>query len=685
MVESIQHVLSRVRPPRVQITYDVEIGDAIEKKELPFVIGVISDLVAKSEKPLPSLKERKFIEIDRDNFDAVMGALQPRLQFSVAKAAAFTSVFSGDAAAKGAKPDAKAAPAKDPKAKDAKPAGDADEGGADKMAVELVFNTLDDFSPIAVVKRLPVLNAAYEKRVALNDLVGAIDGSDILGDQLSNLLNDTALRDKIAAEGQKEGAPAPECEKILETARLPRPGHDDEKPRLIKLIQLFATELAAQAEPVKGDIYAFVMGQIAALDRGISAQLDAVLHHEDFQRLEGSWRGFHYLVFKAETSTRLKIRVLPISWKEFGDDLQKAVEFDQSQMFKKIYEEEYGTFGGAPYSCLVLDFPISRHPVDVDIISKFSGIAAAAHAPVMAQADPSLFNLESFRDIGTPRDLSKIFESSEFVKWTSFRDSPDSRYISLMLPRVLMRPPYGPESQPVEEFNYEEQVDGENNERFCWGNPAFVMAERIAHAFALYSWTAAIRGVEGGGLVEGLPTYTFKTSRGDAELKCPTEVVITDRREKELSDLGFLALCHCKGTDYAAFFGGQTTQKPKKYNTDDANANALISSRLPYVLTAARFAHYVKAIMRDKVGSFMERADVEAFLQNWLADYVLLSDTASQESKCRFPLREGRVVVKEVPGSPGAYRAVLFLRPHFQLEELTVSLRLVAKLPQSAA
>lgn len=672
MVESIQHVLSRVRPPRVQITYDVEIGDAIEKKELPFVVGVISDLLAKSEAELPALKERKFVEIDRDNFDDVMAALQPKLIFSVNK------VFEEGGAptqqiplGKDGKPDPKAQP------RPMRP------GAVEKMGVELTFSTLDDFSPVAVVAAVPLLNKAYERRVGLNDLVGAIDSSDLLNAQLTLLAKDNGLRGKVAKE---QGDVCPETDKILEAAKLPLPGHEDDKPRLRALIQLFAKELIlANTPPKNDDIYFFVMHRIALLDKNISLQLDEILHHEDFQKLEGSWRGFHYLVSKTETSTRLKIRVLPITWKEFADDLQKAIEFDQSQMFKKIYEEEYGTFGGAPYSCLVLDFPLGRHPVHIDVLNKFAGVAAAAHAPVLAQADPSLFGLESFREIGTPRDLAKIFEGTDFVKWNSFRDNPDSRYVTLTLPRILLRPPYGQDSWPVEEFNYEESVDGETSEKFCWGNPAFAMAERITHAFAMYSWTAAIRGVEGGGLVEGLPAYTFKTVRGDAELKCPTEVVITDRREKELSELGFLGLCHCKGTDYAAFFGGQTTQRPKKYNTDDANANALLSARLPYILTSSRFAHYIKAIMRDKVGSFMERADVEAFLQNWLADYVLLMDGASQDAKSRLPLREGKVIVHDVPGKPGSYSAVLFLRPHFQLEELTVSMRLVAKLPQSAA
>jgi type VI secretion system protein ImpC len=427
------------------------------------------------------------------------------------------------------------------------------------------------------------------------------------------------------------------------------------------------------------------MQSIQKLDETISTQLDEILHHPDFQNLESSWRGMAYLVMNTQTSASIKLRFLQISRKEMMNDLEKAVEFDQSQLFKKIYEEEYGTFGGHPFSCLVADFEFGRHPQDVETLKLLAHIAAAAHTPLLTAASPRLFDMGSFSELGSPRDLQKLFESTELIKWNSFRDMDDARYVALLLPHVLMRQPYGSQTISVEEFNYEESVDGEDNKKFCWGNPAFVMAQRITNAFFLYGWTAAIRGVEGGGLVEDLPTYTFKTSRGDIAMKCPTEVTITDRREKELSDLGFISLCHCKGKDYAVFFGAQTAQRPKLYNTDEANANALVSTRLPYILNASRFAHYLKAIMRDKIGSFMSREEVATYLQNWVGNYILLSDFASAEVKARFPLREARINVLDVPGKPGAYRAVIFLRPHFQLEELTVSLRLVANLPASTA
>jgi type VI secretion system protein ImpC len=376
--------------------------------------------------------------------------------------------------------------------------------------------------------------------------------------------------------------------------------------------------------------------------------------------------------------------VLNVTKDELRKDLEKAVEFDQSAMFKKVYEEEYGMFGGAPFSCLVGDYEFTRHPQDLALLEKISGVASAAHAPFLAAADPRLFGLDGFTMIGEIRDLAKVFDTVEYAKWKSFRDSEDSRYVGLCVPHVLGRLPYGPDTEPVEAFNFEENVDGTDHSKYLWANAAWSLGVRITDAFAKYGWTAAIRGVEGGGLVEGLPTHTFRTDEGDVALKCPTEVAITDRREKELSDLGFIPLVHQKGTDKAAFFATQSCQKAKKYDTDAANANARLSTQLQYIFAVSRFAHYLKAIMRDKIGSFMTAKNVQDYLNRWISNYVLLDDDAPQERKASYPLREARVDVVEVPGKPGVYRAVAFLRPHFQLDELTVSLRLVANLPPPA-
>jgi type VI secretion system protein ImpC len=460
---------------------------------------------------------------------------------------------------------------------------------------------------------------------------------------------------------------------------------DSQLPYARDLVKEFVTQVVDEGMTVGNDVVASIKSRIAQIDDLISHQLSEVLHSPDFQQLEASWRGLHYLVMNSETGTRLKIRLLNVTRKELLTDLEKATEFDQSVLFKKVYEEEYGTFGGHPYSCLIGDFEFGRHPQDIKMLEIISGVAAAAHAPFIAAASPRLFDLDSYTDLSVPRDLAKGFETAELIKWRSFRETEDSRYVTLVLPRVLGRLPYGQKTVPVDGIGFEEDVTGKDHKKYLWGNAAYVLGQRITNAFSLYGWTAAIRGVEGGGIVEGLPAHTFKTDEGDIALKCPTELAITDRREKELSDLGFVALCHCKGTDYAAFFGGQTTNKPKAYNTNDANANARISSNLPYILASSRFAHYIKAMMRDKVGSFMSRDNVAAFLNTWIADYVLLDDAAPQVVKAKYPLREARVDVVDVPGKPGCYKAVVFLRPHFQLEELTVSIRLVAELPAPAA
>jgi type VI secretion system protein ImpC len=330
---------------------------------------------------------------------------------------------------------------------------------------------------------------------------------------------------------------------------------------------------------------------------------------------------------------------------------------------------------------LLSDFYFSRHPQDIALLEKISKVAAAAHAPFVAAADPALFDMKSFTDLGTPRDMSKIFESAELITWRSFRESEDSRYVSLVLPRYAARLPFGSKFVPVESFSFEEDVDGKDHSKYLWANSSYQLGLRITDAFAKYGWTSAIRGVEGGGKVEGMTAHTFKTDDGDIILKCPTEVTITDRREKELNDLGFIAIVNSKGSNFAAFFGGQTVNKPKLYNLDNANANAELSSRLPYILASSRFAHYIKVIMRDKVGSFQTRQSVETYLNTWISDYVCLNDSAPQETKARLPLGNARIDVSEVPGKPGSYRAVVFIRPHFQMEELTASIRLVAELP----
>ncbi len=489
-----------------------------------------------------------------------------------------------------------------------------------------------------------------------------------------------------APEAQQTAATATEpsvLDRIIQEGKMAR--DESQQAYARDLVAEFVNQILDEGMTVSKDTVSSIEARVAQIDELLSQQLNEILHDESFQQLEASWRGLHFLVMNSETSTKLKLRLLNVTKKELLSDLEKATEFDQSALFKKVYEEEYGTFGGSPYGLLVGDYEFGRHPQDMALLEKLSGVAAAAHAPFIAAASPRLFDMDSFSELGVPRDLAKIFESLELVKWRSFRDSEDSRYVTLVLPHILLRLPYGPDTVPVEGFNFREDVDGRDHRRYLWGNPAWALAQRITNAFALYGWCAAIRGVEGGGLVEGLPTHTFKTDEGDIALKCPTEIAITDRREKELDGLGFISLIHCKGTDYAAFFGGQTTQKPKVYDTNEANANARISAMLPYILASSRFAHYIKAIMRDKIGSFMTADNVSSFLNRWIGHYVMGRDDAGQVLKAQYPLREARVDVTETPGKPGSYKAVVFLRPHFQLEELTTSIRLVAQLPPPAA
>ncbi|BBO88774.1 type VI secretion system contractile sheath large subunit [Desulfosarcina ovata] len=471
-------------------------------------------------------------------------------------------------------------------------------------------------------------------------------------------------------------------DQIISEGRLAR--EDSQKAYAKDLISEFVGQVMEGTMTISKDTEAMINARIAQIDKLISDQMNEILHHEDFQKLEGSWRGLNYLVSKSETGERMKIRVMNINKKDLLKDMEKASEFDQSAMFKKVYEEEFGMFGGASYGAMIGDYEFDNHPQDLALLEKMSQVAAAAHAPFISAAGSSLFNLDSFTELGNPRDLSKIFQSAEYAKWRSFRDTEDSRYVSLCVPHILMRQPYGKANIPVEAFDFEENVDGTDHSKYLWGNAAYALGARLTDAFAKYGWCAAIRGVEGGGLVEGLPVHTFKTDEGDVALKCPTEIAITDRREKELADLGFVPLVHCKGTDFAAFFSTQSVNKPKVYDSDEANANARLSSQMQYIMATSRFAHYLKSMMRDKIGSFMTRSEAEDFLNRWISNYILGDPNAGQEMKAKYPLSEARVDVSEIPGKTGAYRAVAFLKPHYQLDELSVSLRLVADLPQPA-
>ena len=494
-----------------------------------------------------------------------------------------------------------------------------------------------------------------------------------------------ATKQEAKAEGQVQEQEVEQpglLDQILTEGRMAR--DDFQKDRAKDMIAEYVKQVMSGEMTMSRNMDATINARIAEIDRLISAQMNEIMHHEEFQKLEGSWRGLHHLVSNSLTGPTLKIRVMSVNKKEMLKDFERALEFDQSAMFKKVYEDEYGMFGGAPFGALIGDFEFGNHPQDMALLEKISQVAAAAHAPFLSAASPDLFGWNEFGEMSDVRDVSKIFDRTEYAKWRSFRESEDSRYVGLTLPHVLMREPYGEATRPTETFRFEEDVDGRDHKKYLWGNAAYALGTRLTEAFSMYGWCVAIRGVEGGGLVQGLPTHTFATDEGEVALKCPTEVAITDRREKEFADNGFIPLVHCKNTDYAAFFATQSANKAKKYDTDAANANARLSTQLQYLFAVSRFAHYLKAMVRDKIGAFMSRKDAELFLNRWIHNYVTEDDTASPATKAQYPLREARVDVAEIPGKPGCYRAVAFLRPHFQLDELSVSLRLVADLPEAA-
>jgi type VI secretion system protein ImpC len=489
-----------------------------------------------------------------------------------------------------------------------------------------------------------------------------------------------------AQQAQAAGAQTTEQLSLLDQViEATRPQGDTDRALAKDAFKQFLSQVVKPGQVVNKDVEKNINYWIAEIDKKLSSQLNEIMHNPQFQKLESTWRGLHYLVHQSETGTTLKIRVLNASKETLLKDLEKAVEFDQSALFKKIYEEEYGTLGGSPYGMLMGDYEFGRSHDDMNLIKMISNVAAASHAPFVSAASPKLFNMDRFTELPNPRDLAKIFEGVEYAQWKSFRESEDSRYVALALPRVLGRTPYGSNFKRVTEFNFEESVDGKNHDKYLWMNAAWTYAARITDAFAKYGWMARSRGMEGGGKVEGLPVHTFPTDDGDVAMKCPTEISISDRREFELSNLGFLPLLHSKDRDFAVFMGAQSCNKPKTYFDPNANANAELSSKFNNIMVVSRFAHYLKVMARDKIGSFMELADCERWLNNWIQNYVHPNPKdAGEEAKAKSPLAEARVDVREVAGKPGWYEAVAYLRPHFQLEALSASMRLVASVPKRA-
>jgi type VI secretion system protein ImpC len=463
-----------------------------------------------------------------------------------------------------------------------------------------------------------------------------------------------------------------------------KPKTDEAKSAVEQAVQTLAQQALADVSLRSTDAVRTIEAMIAALDKKLTEQVNKIIHHEDFQKLESAWRGLHYLVNNTETDEQLKIRVMNVSKADLGKTLKrfKGTAWDQSPLVKKIYEEEYGQFGGEPYGALVGDYHFDHTPPDVELLTEMSKVAASAHAPFITGASPSVMQMESWQELANPRDLTKIFTTPEYAAWRSLRESDDARYLAMCMPRFLARLPYGAKTSPVDEFAFEEDTGAADHSRYTWSNAAYAMATNINRSFKMYGWCSRIRGIESGGAVENLPTHSFPSDDGGVDMKCPTEIAISDRREAELSKNGFLSMIHRKNSDFAAFISGQSLQKPQEYDDPDATANAALAARLPYLFACNRFAHYLKCIVRDKVGSFRSRESMQDWLNEWILNYVDGDPmNSSEETKSKRPLAAAQVEVEEVEGAPGYYQSKFYLKPHYQLEGLTVSLRLVSKLP----
>lgn len=490
------------------------------------------------------------------------------------------------------------------------------------------------------------------------------------------------MADQAQAAEQAQATTTEETDSLLDNIlKQTKYKSNEEKDRNSQYIGEVLKYAMQGAKVVPGDMERTIKAWQAEIDRKLSQQLNEIMHSEKFQTLEGTWRGLKYLIDQSETGTALKVKVMNVAKKTLAKDLEKAAEFDQSTLFKKVYEEEYGTLGGHPFGMMMGDYHFSSSPEDVEMLRKMSGVAAAAHSPFVAGTAPGMFGFDSFEELNKPRDLAKIFEGVDYVGWRSFRESADARYVALTMPRVLARLPYGPDTKPIEEFNFQESVDGTDHSKYLWMNASWAYAARCTDAFAKDGWFMRTRGVEGGGKVEALPVHTFKIG-GGKEMKCPTETLIPDRRENELSNLGFLPLLHCKNTDFAAFLGSQSCQKPQTYFDAAANANAELSTKVNYLMCVSRFSHYLKVMARNKVGSIMEASECEKWLNTWITNYVVSNpENVGEKIKAEKPLRAAEIRVEANPAKPGWYRAVAYLRPHFQLEGLDASMRLVAEIP----
>jgi type VI secretion system protein ImpC len=655
---SSQKFISRVRAPRVCITYEVETFGASKEFQLPFVIGVLADLVGKPSTPQPGLESRRMTPIDVDNFDARMQELKPRAAFSTADTLR----------------------------------------GEGEMLVDLTFERMDDFMPASIARKIPDLDKLLQARTQLVNLAAYMDGKTGAESLVSSLLSDTHLQGEgisathLQGEGTRTQQPAPEAcalssqppadlSSLLQKQFKPKTDLALAQVRTALqtlLAQARSVDISAGQEPA-----AIIAAIVAGIDRRLTRQINLILHHPDFQQLESAWRGLLYLVTTVESNETLKIRFMSLSKVELGKVIARyrGPAWDQSPLFKKIYEEEYGQLGGEPYGCLIGDYEFSQSPPDIEILTGMAEIAAAAHAPFLAGASPALMQIRRWQDISMPRDISSLFSAPEYARWRLLRESEDSRYLTLTLPRFLARVPYGEKTDPVEDFAFEEEASGTDPSGFVWLNSAYALGANIARAFTLYGWMARIRGTESGGVVEYLPTQQFPAEDGSIGAS-PTEISISDRWEAELTRSGLTPLLYSKTTGSAVFFGAQSMHRAPEYDDPDVTAAAALAARLPYLLACCRFVHYIKSMARARVGAFMEREAMERWLNDWIAAYVDPDPTTSSaENKARRPLADAQIVLEPIEGNMANYRGKIYLRPSYQLEGLPISLRFVTKLP----
>ncbi|MCI0682787.1 MAG: type VI secretion system contractile sheath large subunit [Gemmataceae bacterium] len=655
--------------PRVRITLDIMVDGVLQRKELPFVVGVLADLSGHPRQPLPPLKERKPVLIDHGNFNEVMDRAGTRLVVRVPNMLT------------------------DPNT---------------SLAVELSFRHMDDFEPARVAEQIAPLKGLLEMRRELGRFLSRMEKNPLAGPLLSDILASTeqALAGQRAPETTSGSQPQPSgtpsggaptaqqaddpitteqaaarlLDRLDQLIKETGPQDEAEAERTKSHIRRLLDQAVKPDQAAQDDAERGIKSWISDIDRSLSAQLNEVMHHPDFQKLEGTWRGLHYLVSRTATGETLKIRVLNVTKKELVHDLERAVKFDQTILFKKIHDEVYGWLGGEPYGLVVGDYEFSQSLEDVNLLKMISQIGAAAYAPFVAAASPKMFGIDRFGELPKPGELSKTFDRVEYAAWKSFRQSEDSRFAALTLPRVLARLPYGANFKRVSDFNFEQNVDGKYTEKYAWMSSAWAYAARVTDAVAQWGWMARTRGVEAGGKVEGLPLHNFPTTDGGVALNCPAEIAIDPDRGDGIAQLGFLPLVHFKPQDGAVFMGAASCHKPQKYHDPDATTAAELSAKLNYLLCASRFMHYLRIMARDKIGSSMNAAECQRWLHDWIQSYCEHPDAVAGSAE--RPLSDARVQIQPVAGKPGWYKLVVDLVPFFQVEDLTAVLRLVSEIPR---